>query len=138
MNKTDQPASQLGYRTNWESIGWASRALAWSLAAAILILSVVPPSARPVTGAPHALEHFAIFALCGSAFGFGYRIAGVIEGLALVTFAGAIELMQLIVPGRHARLSDFAIDAIASCVGIFIGWLGRRIIELRNDGRFSA
>jgi len=30
-------------------------------------------------------------------------------GLAL--FAGAIEVAELLVPGRHARLSDFVVDA---------------------------
>src|SRR5690349_22154872 len=96
-------------------------ALAWSLAAAIVILTVVPPSLRPLTGLPHALEHFVMFALCGGVFGFAYRLRGILEGAALVAFAGAIELLQLIVPGRHARLSDFLVDAIASCVGMGIG-----------------
>jgi VanZ family protein len=38
-----------------------------------------------------------------------------------VLFCAGIELAQLIVPGRHARLSDFFVDAIAICVGIFAG-----------------
>ncbi len=32
--------------------------------------------------------------------------------MALVLFAGAIELAQTFVPGRHARLSDFIVDAV--------------------------
>ena len=36
----------------------------------------------------------------------------------LVIFAGAIGLVQLPVPARHARLSDFVIDALAACAGI--------------------
>jgi VanZ family protein len=36
-----------------------------------------------------------------------------------VVFSGSVEIMQLFVPGRHARLSDFAIDATAACVGLF-------------------
>jgi len=95
-----------------------SRAFAWSMIAIIVILSLVPASLRPITGVPHKVEHFAIFALCGLAFGLGYRTAGLVEGLTLVMFAAGIELLQLIVPGRHARLSDFAVDAFASCVGV--------------------
>jgi hypothetical protein len=98
-----------------------SRALAWALAAAIVILSVIPPSLRPETGAPHNLEHFTIFALCGLAFGFGYRGIIVLEAVGLTALAGAVELLQLVTPGRHARLADFAIDAIAGCVGMLIG-----------------
>jgi VanZ family protein len=32
-------------------------------------------------------------------------------------FAGFVEIAQLFVPGRHARLSDFIVDALAMCVG---------------------
>jgi hypothetical protein len=38
----------------------------------------------------------------------------------MIVSAG-IELAQLTIPGRHARLSDFFVDAIAICVGIFAG-----------------
>jgi VanZ family protein len=38
-----------------------------------------------------------------------------------VIFCGVIELAQLMIPGRHARLTDFFIDAIAVCIGIFAG-----------------
>jgi len=47
----------------------------------------------------------------------------------LVIFAGAIGLAQIPVPARHARLSDFVIDALAACAGtgaaFVIGKLGR-------------
>jgi VanZ family protein len=35
-----------------------------------------------------------------------------------VIFAGAIELAQLYTPGRHARLSDFVVDALAAGAGV--------------------
>lgn len=106
-----------------------SKALAWTTTAAILILSLVPPSLRPVTGAPHSVEHLAIFALCGLAFGLGYRLAGLVTGLALVIFSGAVELLQLMVPGRHARVSDFVVDAVAICVGLIIGRLAAKCVS---------
>jgi VanZ family protein len=109
-----------------------SRALAWAFAAAIVALSVVPPSLRPVTILPHGVEHFAAFVLCGFAFGAGYRMATLIEGAALVAFAGAIELVQLAVPGRHARVIDFVVDAIAICVGLLIG---RAVSRVAADRR---
>jgi VanZ family protein len=103
------------------------RILAWMLIGAIVILSLVPPSLRPVTGAPHGLEHFAIFALCGYAFGLGYRSRYLLHAIALVTFAGSIEVLQFTAPGRHARMLDFAIDAIASCAGVLIGWMTLKV-----------
>jgi hypothetical protein len=36
----------------------------------------------------------------------------------LVFFSGAVEIAQLFVPGRHARLSDFIVDALAITVGV--------------------
>jgi VanZ family protein len=99
-----------------------SRGLAWLLLAAILFFSLVPPMLRPVTGAPHELEHFTIFALCGLALGLGYRVAHLFQAFALVTFSGVLEMLQLLVPGRHARINDFAVDAVASCAGVVLAW----------------
>jgi VanZ family protein len=93
------------------------RIVAWSLAAAIVVLSLVPPGLRPETGAPHHLEHFIIFAVTGLAFGLGYRQRSLVAPL-LVAFSGAVEVVQLLVPGRHARLSDFVVDALAACFGL--------------------
>jgi len=100
------------------------RIAAWSLAATILVLSLVPPDLRPETGLPHKLEHLLIFAATGAAFGLGYDAKPGLLAIQLVIFAGAIEIAQLFVPGRHARLSDFLVDAVAVCAGSIAGyWL---------------
>ncbi len=93
------------------------RISAWLLTVAIVILSLVPPELRPRLGGLHALEHFVIFSATGFAFGLGYR-PRYSTAIGLVLFAGAIELAQFFVPGRHARLGDFAVDALAACVGV--------------------
>jgi len=88
------------------------------LAILVTVLSLVPPGLRRATGAPHNLEHIAIFAATGAAFGFGFGYSGgpFLVTFALLIFAGVIELSQTFVPGRHARLSDFIVDALAMCV----------------------
>jgi VanZ family protein len=96
----------------------AARITGWFLAVVIAALSLVPPWLRPETGAPHDLEHFAIFFATGAAFGFGYSHKPLETSIALVIFAAAIEIAQLFVPGRHARLGDFVVDALALCVGV--------------------
>jgi len=101
------------------------RTIAWSLAAAIVVLSVVPPGLRPETGAPHHSEHFIIFAATGLAFGLGYGKHSLVAAL-LVAFSGGVELAQLLVPGRHARLSDFVVDALAACCGLLAATLANR------------
>jgi VanZ family protein len=104
-----------------------ARIAAWSLATAIAVLSVVPPNLRPETGAPHDVEHFLIYSATGLAFGLGYDRKHGLLAILLLIFAGSIEIAQLFVPGRHARLSDFIVDAFAMCVGLMIVSLISRI-----------
>jgi VanZ family protein len=94
----------------------AAQIIAWGLAALIIVLSVVPPGLRPQTAAPHQLEHLIIFAAAGFAFGLGFDQKRRQLAIYLVVFTGFVEFLQLFVPGRHARLSDFVVDA-ASILG---------------------
>lgn len=102
-----------------------ARVVAWTLATAIIVLSVVPPNLRTVTPLPHDLEHFGIFCATGLAFALGYRHRNLLLPTLLVSFAAAVEVAQLFVPGRHARLSDFLVDA----AGICIGWLSVLLMD---------
>jgi hypothetical protein len=97
------------------------RTTAWLALAAIIVLSLVPPSVRPSTFLPHKIEHAGIFLLDGVAFGIAYCGYQWLASVMAVIFCAGIEVAQLAVPGRHARLSDFFVDAIAICVGIFGG-----------------
>jgi VanZ family protein len=91
---------------------------AWLLVILIGVLSVVPAWARPVTGLGHGFEHFAAFFVTGMAFGLGYANRFLVTAFALVLYSGLIEIVQLLVPDRHSRLSDFAIDAAAVAIGV--------------------
>jgi VanZ family protein len=98
------------------------QAAAWLLAGTIVVLSLSPASVRPTTGVAHGFEHFLVFLATGMAFGFGYsRRAGLLT-IALPTFAAAIEITQNWVPGRHARMSDFLVDAASSCLGVGLSY----------------
>jgi VanZ family protein len=115
-------------KPNRWSAQWLGRTLTWLSTLTIVVLSLVPPSLRPITPLPHRHEHFAIFMIWGMAFGLGYLINLAYELIWAVLFAGAIEFAQYWVPGRHARISDLVVDAVAACVGvlcarIFSGWL---------------
>jgi VanZ family protein len=93
---------------------------AWTLATTIVVLSVVPPHFRPETGLPHGLEHFTIWWVTGIAFALAYNLKPFLLATALVIFSGAVEIAQLFVPGRHARVTDFIIDALACIVGLLM------------------
>lgn len=98
-----------------------SQAAAWIVIVVIILLSVVPPSLRPTTPAPHKLEYLVIFALAGLAFSLGYRLSALYQIIGMIIFAGAIEIAQLAISGRHARMSDFVMHAIGASVGVVVG-----------------
>ena len=66
---------------------------------------------------PHDPEHLVAFLLMGLAFALGYP-STLLATLLLVGFVGLLEIAQLFVPGRHARLSDFLIEAFAVSIGV--------------------
>ena len=108
---------------------------AWILLVAIVVLSVFPPGARPITPAPHDLEHLGIYLPTGLAFGLGYERRRLFQILALVAFAAALELVQLGIPHRHSRLSDFLVNALSAGVGVGLAALVEVAVR-HYDSRF--
>jgi len=123
------------FRSNY--LGFA-QIVAWTLAAIIAVLSLTPPDLRPETGMPHNLEHALIYSATGIAFALGYDRRYGLLSIFLIIFAGAIETAQLFVPGRHARLGDFVIDAVAVCAAPVAALLVRQLRALRLAARMTA
>jgi len=105
------------------------RFIAWCLAAAVTFATLGPPSYRPHANITHDGEHAFAFVLVGIAFALAYptqrwRAPGI-----SVVLIGLLELLQRFVPGRHARLEDFVVDALAACAGFALvaasDWLMR-------------
>ena len=107
----------------------------WVLLVAIAVLSFVPPSSRPDTGVPHSLEHLALFVPTGLAFALGYAPATCCS-FRLIAYAAVVELGQIWVPGRHARLSDLIINVLGLCIGVGLVIISanRRISHLGVEG----
>jgi VanZ family protein len=96
------------------------RLFAYAIAAAVSFATLGPPDLRPHSNLGHNGEHASAFVLLGVAFALGYpRHRSLAAGLT-VLFCGALELLQLFVPGRHARLEDFLVDALATLGGFAI------------------
>ena len=96
------------------------RLFAWLLAAAITFVTLGPPRFRPHFGLGQDGEHALAFVLLGLAFGLAYTRNRLLLAVIAVTGIGLIEILQLWAPGRHARLEDFVVDALAACVGIAV------------------
>jgi hypothetical protein len=107
-----------------------ARALAWVGIVAIIILSVVPAVDRPLTGAGQQFEHITAFAPVAGMFAVGYRLSLALLLFLAFIFCAGIELLQVPLPTRHARVSDFIVDFVASSIAIglviasdkFFGW----------------
>src|SRR5215831_18950087 len=76
-----------------------------------------PPQYRPHSDFGQDVEHALAFLLIGLAFGLAYpRQRPLTAGVAILMI-GALEVLQLFAPGRHARIEDFAVDALAAGAG---------------------
>lgn len=93
------------------------RLAAWLLAAFVTFSTLGPPRYRPHSHFGQDGEHALAFILVGLAFAFAYpRQRRSALSISLVAI-GALEILQIWMPGRHARLEDFVVDAVAACAG---------------------
>jgi VanZ family protein len=107
------------------------RLFAWLLAAAVTFANLGPPQFRPHSNLGQDGEHAFAFILVGLAFGLAYSRHRLLTGAVAVVMIGVVELLQFWMPGRHARLEDFVVDAITACVGMavvaMLDWTMRRV-----------
>ena len=91
------------------------RLFAWGLAAAIAFATLGPAEQRPHSNLGQNGEHALAFVLLGLAFGLAYTRNRLLTAVFVIAFTGLIEMLQFLAPGRHARLEDFVVDALAAC-----------------------
>ena len=96
------------------------RICAWLLAAAVTFATLGPPRFRPQSNLGQDGEHALAFVLVGLAFGLAYKQHRLLTAVIAVAGIGMIEILQIWAPGRHARLEDFAVDAVTACVGLAV------------------
>jgi VanZ family protein len=85
----------------------------------------VPAAERPETGLQHDLEHFLAFAVAGLLVALAYpkRLMPLVSGV--VVYALALEIIQIPLATRHARLEDFVVDALGACAAIVLVYVAR-------------
>jgi len=114
----------------------ALKIFAWLLAAAVTFATLGPASYRPHSHLGQDGEHALAFILIGLAFGLAYPRNRPRTAKIAVVMIGAIELLQLWAPGRHARLEDFVVDALTACIGFAIAtgldWAMQRMRAVTN------
>jgi VanZ family protein len=75
------------------------------------------------------LEHFTAFAIVGGAFAIGYRLSLKRLMFLAVFFCAGIELLQVPLPTRHARVSDFLIDTAGASLAVLCVFVARQILS---------
>jgi VanZ family protein len=105
--------------------------LAWLLAAAVTFATLGPAQLRPHSDLGQDGEHAFAFVLVGLAFGLAYTRNRLLTSVISVVMIGVLEILQLWMPGRHARFEDFVVDALAACAGLAfvagLDWAMRRL-----------
>ena len=70
------------------------------------------------------------FVLLGLAFGLAHTRNRLHTAAFVIAFTGLIEVLQFLAPGRHARMQDFVVDALAASLGLAgaaaLDWMTRR------------
>jgi hypothetical protein len=105
------------------------RFAAWLSLLTILIVTAGPLSLRPTSGASADTERFIAFAVSGGLFGLGYPRQLTLVLPLIVLAAATFELAQLLFPGRHGTIHDFAVKAVGGLVGAVFGNLFGRFIN---------
>jgi VanZ family protein len=96
--------------------------LAWASIIFVAVVTLSPIEFRPVLTLP-LYEHFFAFAVIGLLFGLAYPRHWLLIALAVIGSAVALELLQLLTPGRHGRVPDVIEKILGGIVGLAIARL---------------
>jgi VanZ family protein len=86
------------------------------------LLSLVPGTTRPHTGLPGQGEHYMAYLLTGLVLCLGFTVPKQRMGIALMLciFAGLMEILQNLVPGRTPQMIDFVASSLGALSGILL------------------
>ena len=95
----------------------------------IIVYSLIPQTERVNTGLPGKIEHVLAYSVTGLLLGLSIRSkkGPFLAAVHLTWIACLLEVLQQWVPGRHARVSDAIVGAVAGALGAGLAaWLRRR------------
>lgn len=107
--------------------------IAWLLAAAVIFATLGPANLRPHFDLGHNSEHAFAFLFVGISFGLAYKRNRPLTAIISIAAIGVLEILQLWDPGRHARLEDFVVDALAACAGLLFVSCSECILTHRSS-----
>jgi VanZ family protein len=110
------------------------RCVAFVVILAICVLTLLPGDSRPqLSSLPGQIEQATAYlgaaAVLSVAFSDGIAPSRII--LLLTVYGAVLELCQLWVPGRHARLLDIGADFLGALIGVLIVGMLRWVVTRR-------
>jgi VanZ like family len=102
----------------------------WLALGLIAFVTLSPVGVRPSIASPH-LEHFAAFALVGLAFALAYPNRVLLVVTLVLGAALGLEALQLLTPGRDARVTDALAKALGGISGICVGQMLSFLLHLK-------
>ena len=108
---------------NWgAAVNGLLKCASWFAVILLAVASLVPGRYRPDAGLDEGvggLEHALAYAVASAMLAFTYssQWRRVVIGLGL--YGGMLEVLQVLVPGRHPQVRDF----VGSCLGVIAGGL---------------
>jgi hypothetical protein len=101
---------------------------AWAALIGIAFSTLSPIALRPHIGGPNYERLFA-FALIGGLFGLAYprhllRVAIIVVGVAV-----GLEILQMIIPGRHAMMFDAVVKSCGGIAGVVAAAILNRLLR---------
>jgi VanZ family protein len=107
-----------------------SRAVGSACVLVLIVLSVLPGDERPHTGFPGQIEHAAAYFGTAVFLALGYPTArGRVATIALlVGLAAVLEMIQLLIPGRHSQFIDWVASSFGAGFGVLAVILMERLL----------
>jgi VanZ family protein len=116
---------------------WASIISALAALAAITFLTVCPVQLRPTSGEAH-LDRLVAYAVLGSLIALALRRRPAAAIFLALGLAVGLEALQLVIPGRDARIEDAIVKALGASVGVGSTYSSLPIIRWIKSGKYTA
>jgi glycopeptide antibiotics resistance protein len=95
--------------------------VAWAMLIALAFVTLSPIGLRPLTPFGPTAERFAAFVVVGILFAIAYPRRFWLVALLVVVAIGLLEVLQLVVPGRHGTARDLVVKVAGAVIGLAAG-----------------
>jgi Na+/proline symporter len=114
-----------------------SRVIGLACVGVLIVLSLLPGDERPHTGAPGQLEHAVAYFGTAAFLALGFRtMRDRVATISLLAgLAAVLEVIQLLIPGRHSQFVDWFASSLGAGLGVLAVVLMERLMTPSAESR---